>query len=475
MLCLRSCRRGSQTDAERLPISMNPDQSALCLLGEFVATASLNPLDSTRKTVRNSVIDAFGCMLGGVRVPAVVATINALRSLGAGQGSAPVFGTRHRAPVHTAAMLNAMAGHALEFDDWEAPGNTHPSVVLLPALLAVTNSDTTGSDLLMAYLAGFEVIARLGEALNFEHYDAGWHSTATLGSLGATASVARLCGLSPIRTTHALSIAVSRAAGLTCQFGSDAKALQAGFAAENGVVCAALAAEGVTGNPDVLEHPRGMAALMSGVPTERIRVALEKLGDPLAVEQYGVLIKPWPSCGYTHRIMRCACDLGNAKIDTAAIRIIDLQLPDFHAAILPFRHPRDRSEALFSLPFVAAMGLRYGNLTLDDLAEQRWQEPDIVRLIDCVAIHPFKPSQPARNYDPLEPDRMRITLNEGRQMEAVCGAAPGTPENPLSDEDVVEKFRHNAGPIGDGSLEALLVWPETSGVLSLFERFGGSA
>lgn len=453
---------------------MSTGQPALGRIGDFVAAAPLDLPGGVCNTVRNSVIDVFGCILGGARMPVSVAARNTMRSLGAIRGSARVFGTAQGAPAHTAAMLNAIAGHALEFDDWEIPGNTHPSTVLLPALLAAMDVETTGRDLLTAYVAGFEVIARLGEALNFEHYDAGWHSTATLGSLGAAAAVARLRGLSPVRTSHALSIAVSRACGLTCQFGADTKALQSGFAAENGVVSAALAAEGVTGRLEALDHPHGMAALMAGVPPCRIDAALEKLGSPLAVAEYGILIKPWPSCGYTHRIMCCAMELAGTRADIDAVRAIDLHLPDFHAAILPFRHPADRREALFSLPFVAAMGLVHVDLTLDDLDRERWKDPDIARLIDCTDIHPFAPSRPAVNYDPLEPDRMRVTLEDGQWVEAVCALPTGTPEHPVSNEEVMAKFRQNAGLGPDSDPDALAAWPESAGVLSLFERFGES-
>ena len=455
-----------------LPTSVNATRPTLRLMGDFVATAPLDLPGGTCRAVRNSIVDVFGCILGGARMPVARASANAMRSLGAGHGGARVFGTAHGVPAHTAAMLNAIAGHALEFDDWEIPGNTHPSVVLFPSLLAVMEEGTAGMDLLAAYVAGFEVIARLGEALNFEHYDAGWHSTATLGSVGAAAAVARLRGLSPVQTAHALSIAISRASGLTCQFGADTKALQAGFAAENGVVSAALAAQGVTGRLEALEHPRGVAALMAGVGPERIDAALEKLGNPLAVEEYGILIKPWPSCGYTHRIMCCALDLAGMQADNREVRAIDLHLPDFHAAILPFRHPGNRREALFSLPFVAAMGLAHKGLTLDDLDLERWQEPDILRLIESANVHPFKPSRPALNYDPLEPDRMRVTLQDGRQLEAACDLPLGAPEYPMSDEQVVKKFRQNSGVHPDGDLEELVAWPQAPCVRSLFERFG---
>ncbi len=136
---------------------------------------------------------------------------------------------------------------------------------MLPASLAIAPPVAAGREVVSAYLAGFEVIARLGEALNFEHYDAGRHTTATLGALGAAAACARLTDLSADTTTNALSIAVSAVSGFACQFGSDTKPLQAGFAARAGVEAAYLANAGLTGQAHVLDHPRGRAALLGGL------------------------------------------------------------------------------------------------------------------------------------------------------------------------------------------------------------------
>ncbi len=451
---------------------MEASSSTLERMGDFVATAPVSLSDQCYHTVRNSVVDVFGCILGGARTSVARATVKAMQSLGGVQGMVRVFGTGLHAPSHTAAMLNAVAGHALEFDDWEIPGNTHPSVVLLPALMAVLDRGVGGDALLQAYVMGFAVIARLGEALNFTHYQRGWHATATLGALGAAAVTARLQRLSRSQTTHALSIAISRASGLTCQFGADTKALQAGFAAEAGVVASTLARNGVTGRLDALEHERGMAALMSDVPPMQVVSVLKNLGSPFAVEQYGILIKPWPSCGYTHRIMACALELRHMKIDADDIVGIALHLPDFHAAILPFHRPQNRREAVFSLPFVAAMGLVYGNLTLADLAQEIWQQETIQRLLDCTSVHAFCPSRPTLNYDPLEPDRMQVTLKDGACREAICSLPPGTPEAPLSDRRLLDKFRDNAGNGPEEELDALLDWPSHPNVHRLFERFG---
>lgn len=377
---------------------------ALTRLAEFAADAPLDPDPALQATLRDAVIDCFGCILLGANRPQARNARQAAAAFAATDGPARIYGTGQATTAATAAMLNAVAGHCMDFDDWEVPGNTHATVVILPALLALAGPRTAGRELAAAYLAGFEIIARLGEALNFEHYDRGWHSTATLGALGAAAAAARLLRLDTQQTAHAMSLAASRAGGFTCQFGSDAKPLQAGFAAETGVVAARLAEAGATGRPEVLDHPRGMASLMSGVAPARIRKVLDRLGDPPALAEHGIVLKPWPGCGYTHRILDCALQLAGTIPDCSAIRRIDLQLPDFHAAVLPYHRPENRHQALFSLPLAAAVGLADRNFTRDHLDGEAWNRPDIRTLIDCCHVHPFRPARPRLNHDPEQPE-----------------------------------------------------------------------
>ncbi len=448
----------------------NP-QTALERLASFVANAPLQPDDKKQQILRDAVFDLMGCIVVGAGTPVAKSAQSAAVALGA-TGAHPVFGTSLKVARSQAAFLNATAGHALDFDDWELPGNTHPTVVIVPALLAAADGNLSGKELTEAYLAGFEVITRLGEALNFEHYDAGWHSTATLGTLGAAAAVSRLLALDIDQTTNALSLALSRATGYTCQFGSNAKPLQAGFAAQAGVECAFLARSGATAQSHAMDHPKGMAALTGGLSTPRLQSALDRLGHPLALAEYGLVLKPWPSCGYTHRIMTCALEMVPMIGSLNDIEKIDLHLPDFHYAILPFNHPTSRSEALFSLPFVCAMGLARRGLTLADVDRPTWADDDIKHLIDRTHIHPFSPKRPDLNYDPDEPDKMVVTIKDGHKTSAKCTWPLGAPRNPMPAEHLRAKFVANTGLSDDVSLDRLLGWPDAKNVRTLFEQLG---
>lgn len=378
-------------------------------------------------------------------------------------GSAAVYGTDCFTEPETAAFLNAAAGHSLDLDDWEIPGNSHSSVVLLPAILAASSAvRLSGHELCEAYTAGFEVIARMGEAINFEHYARGWHTTGTLACIGAAAAIARLWKLSPSQTANTISIAISRAAGMTCQFGAHAKPLQAGFAAENGLRSARLARHGLTGQPHALEGEQGYFALTGHNDVDRYRKPFQSLGVSLAIEEYGQIIKPYPSCGYTHRIIDCARKLKQRLTDCASIASIRLYLPDFHAVILPFKQPVNRKEALFSLPFCAAMGLTTGNVTIEDLNREYWLSDEIKRLISVTEVFPFKPSRPQLNYDPQEPDRMEVMMQSGEQHSESVAYPTGSPQSPLTLDQLLAKFRYNLSKFrqpSESEIQQLLNWP----------------
>lgn len=451
-------------------------EPALTRLARFVAEDPMVPDEATLAILRQGVIDTLGCIHAGAGTEVAVKARQAVQAMGA-HGDTPVIGTDMSASRPQAAFLNAVAGHALDFDDWEIPGNTHPTVVLLPALLAMADETTDGMALACAYLAGFEVIARLGEAMNFAHYDTGWHSTATLGATGAAAACARLLGLTASETAHALSFAISGASGYTCQFGCNAKPVQAGFATRAGIEAVLLAQAGMTAQAHVLDHPRGQAALMGGLDPHRFDAAFSKLGRGYALTEYGLVLKPWPSCGYTHRIMTCALATRD-HVEPGKIARVDLHLPDFHAAILPFGQPGDRNEALFSLPFVAAMGLLRGGLTLADLSAKVWTDPAVASLVEKVRVHPFKPARPDQNYSEEDADRMIVTFLDGTTIERTCAYPLGAPQSPMNEAQLLAKFEANTGPATEAQAgkavwaARLRNWPQEQSIRTLMTRQG---
>ena len=414
-----------------------------------------------------AVADCFGCILAGADSEVARRVVTTLHPYGA--GPVPLYGRAETLSAPYAALINAVAGHAWDLDDWEEPGNTHPTVVLLPALLAAAHiRSASGADLLAAYAVGAEIIMRLGEALTLDHYARGFHSTATLGTIGVAGAVSRLLHLSQAQTAHALALSVSQATGYTLQFGSNAKPLQAGWAARNGLEATLLAAQGATGQAHVLDHARGFSGLMGRHDADRVAQALSRLGAPWAVQDYGLILKPWPSCGYTHRLMTAALTLRpQVAHRLGEVTAIHARLPDFHAAILPFHIPGTRNEALFSAPACIAQMLVTGNLTLADSAQGFWADPAVDRLGRLTSVTPEPARNTDMNFDPDQPDVLRISLGE-QVLEATCPYPLGAPQNPMNTAQLSAKF---AGLTGQQprSFQGLLDWPNAPDIAGFFQ------
>ena len=449
------------------------DTAIIDRLAQFVSDYEFKPDQRLNQVIRDSVLDTFGCMLVGAQQE--VSRMCREARLQTGKGDSPIYGTESTASPENAAFLNAVSAHVLDLDDWEIPGNSHASAVMVPALLAAAEQQLTIEQISSAYVVGFEVIARLGEAINFEHYNRGWHTTGTLACIGSSAAISKLWGLSAEKTAHAISLSVSRAGGLFRQFGSHAKPLQAGFAAENALSAARLARAGLTGQARVLEGEQGYFALTGHNDVARQQAAFANLGQPLALLQYGQVLKRYAGCGYTHRILDCAIQSSVDRNRIEDIRSVTIEVPDFHAAILPFIQPQNQREAMFSLPFAAAMGLIHRDLNLSDYQAERWNDADIKRLISKSVVKPFIPARPELNYDAEQPDRLTISFKNGERIEVTQDYPLGAPQNPMDLKTLMSKFMLNAQsfspPVTD-ILNRLTRWQADQDLLPLLQSLG---
>ncbi|MBM3629888.1 MAG: MmgE/PrpD family protein, partial [Alphaproteobacteria bacterium] len=238
-----------------------PETDLLAALGALVAAQ--DPPSAALDEAALCLVDTLACILAGRDEDVAVAARRAMASA-SGPGPARAIGGDARMSLPAAALANGVAAHAIDLDDYEIPGSTHPSAVVLGALLALaTTRAATLREVLVAHVAGHEAIVRMGEALGHGHYLAGWHATSTIGPFGAATACPRLLGLGAEATAHALGLAASASAGLKHQFGSDAKPVHAGFAARAGLEAALLAAEGIGAAARLFEgrHPLRHAGL----------------------------------------------------------------------------------------------------------------------------------------------------------------------------------------------------------------------
>src|SRR6516225_2515628 len=184
-----------------------------------------------RELARQCVLDYLGVALAGAQDPLVRILLDEMAEAG-GSPQASIIGHSIRLPALSAALVNGSAAHALDYDDVNMAMPGHPSVAILPALVALAElKGSSGREVVTAFVAGYETACRIGAALQPGHYNLGFHSTGTVGTFGAAAACARLLGLDAEAAATALGIAGTQAAGLKSQFGTMCKPFHAGKAA----------------------------------------------------------------------------------------------------------------------------------------------------------------------------------------------------------------------------------------------------
>ncbi len=334
---------------------------------------------------KQCILDWLGVTMAGYTESlAVILREQALEDGGASQ--ATLVGSGERVSAAQAALVNGAASHALDFDDVHIGMSGHPTVPVLPAVLALAErTGASGGDVIAAFVAGFEMECRIGAYVMPGHYQRGFHATGTLGAFGAAAACAHLLGLDTERWGHALGIAGAQAAGLKSMFGTMCKPLHAGKAAQNGLNAALLAARGFTSNPAVIETEQGFGATQA--PSVSVERALAGLGDDLAIN--GVLFKYHAACYGTHETIENLLVLRELPdVTPEAVESIELRVPRGHLAMCNIQEPATPLEGKFSLRFTAAMALADGDLSERAFTPARVADPRFTSLRDRVTVVP---------------------------------------------------------------------------------------
>jgi 2-methylcitrate dehydratase PrpD len=342
-------------------------------LSRFCADISLDrlPPDVVRRA-RFLVLDLVGNIVRARHdAESTTAFLAATRAMGLAAGNAGVFGDAARYTPAGAAFLNGALAHSLDFDDTHAAGSLHPGAPVIPAALAAGEMvGASGADVLAAIVAGYEVTCRVALALPAgEHYDRGFHPTATCGAFGAAAAAARVFGLDAGCVEGALGTVLSQCAG-SLQFlvnGAWTKRFQVGWAAMNGLMAATLVREGFKGPTEALEGRHGFMHAYAPNPTpER---AVQDLGT--VFELMHTAVKPYPSCRYGHAGIDAALALrAEHGLAAAEIEQVTLGLPRSGMMLIgqPAEQkadPRNVVDGQFSGPFVLACALATGAMGWD--------------------------------------------------------------------------------------------------------------
>jgi 2-methylcitrate dehydratase PrpD len=436
---------------------VSPTASVSEAVARFACSEDLSDApDELFARATRAFIDTIGVAIAARRDPSF--TILA-RTVGAGNdaGEATVFPTRSRTSAANAAFLNGTAGHALDYDDVADEIKGHPSVVLVSALLALAEAiGSSGREALEAYAVGFQIGCAVARALPVDaHYTQGWHATATVGILGATAGAGRLLHLDEQSMRHALGIAASMAGGSRQNFGTMTKPLHAGLAARDAVIAAQLAANGFTADPDHLDAPLGYFRLYGVDPNPQL--VTEALEQPHVLVERGLNVKKYPCCYGTHRMADAALALRDRGLRADAVRSISVGVEPKGLQAIIHHRPRTGLQGKFSGEYVVAACLLDGNARLSTFTDQavtRAEAQDLLQSvsIDEMPVPPFGAGDYEHAYATVE-----VTLTDGSVVRERCDIPRGDARAPLSETDLEAKFRDCLGfAQSDWDADALL-------------------
>lgn len=416
--------------------------------------------------VRTALADTVGVALAGADADSIRIVRDA--TMGPAAGASLVLGGHERRSALDAGLLNAMAAHALDYDDGNLVVVGHPSTVLVPAILALgEETNASAADLAVAYAAGYEVLIRLARGVNTAHYAKGWHPTSTLGVFGVAAAAAKLLALDAERTTAALALAASHAAGIKANFGTMTKALHIGQAVRNGLLSAKLAAGGFTANPGALDAAQGFLAVYNGAGTYDTAAIL---AQPATLEINRGLnpIKAYPCCHSTHasieaaRQIRAAHAPAPADIDRVDIVVDALRMP--HTDRPQFD---DALAGKFSLQYVVARALLDGTVRLEHFDGDAHLDPAVRGLMARTHVSPA-PGPPTNSFA----GQVSVTTMSGRVLTAVRDPASDPPELHADPPQLWDKLADCASCVLAASdvaalVAALLAFPGSGDVRQL--------
>jgi 2-methylcitrate dehydratase PrpD len=415
--------------------------------GRWLAETPADWPDAAWEAAHRAFIDTIAVTIPGAAEPVtrrVLATVG-----GWGSGPATAIGQGARLAAPWAALVNGTAAHALDFDDNFDPAKAHATAVLAPAILALAEQESaSGRDCLDAYIAGLQILGRVGQGVNPAHRNRGWHATATVGAIGAAAACARLLKLDARRAAYAVSLATSMAGGFMAQFGTMAKPVHAGLAAKSGLLAAGLARGGIDAGLDTLDGPTGMQRLMVGPDYEQLRDTLAhvehgqnlrfetaSVGAPLLILSSGLKLKRFPNCGSAHRAMDGLAALREAHDFTAdEIAGIHVRAPVTHLDNLMYRAPVDALQARFSLEYALACIALTGTCTLADFTDAAAARPEIRALYPRIHRHPVDKAEGEF------PTKVEVALAGGGALAAEMPWPVGSLALPFSLAQLWAKF-----------------------------------
>src|SRR5687768_2167973 len=413
-------------------------------IAEFVSNLQYDAIpENVRSRIKLLMLDSLGCALYGADLEWTRILQDTLGKVDTTR-SATVWGTDRKLSAPHAALVNGTQVQGFELDDVHRAGVLHVGAVVLPALIAVTESKRgmTGKDFIAAAVAGYEIGPRVGLCMGPEHIAQGWHSGATLGVFSAAAGAARALNLDVDKTVHALGIAGTQAAGLmAAQYGAMVKRMHAGRSSQSGLYGALFAEQGFTGILNVLESEYGGFCTTFSRSTDRFKLEELTAGLGKVWQTMGIALKFYSCVGSNHstldaiRLMQQEKPFG--KNDVQKIIVRGSQVTMDHVG---WKYsPQGLTSAQLNLPYCVATWLIEGDCFVDQFTEAKVADPARMKLAEKVEVL-HDPEITALGAKFRHKVHVEAHLNDGAVMKRTVEAARGSEKKFASDAEIVEKF-----------------------------------
>lgn len=387
------------------------------------------------KTAKMGIMDCLGVGIAGIKDDCV----DILTGYVMEQGCSPdcrVPGKLLKTSAPLSALLTGTMTHALDYDDICASMHGHPSVPLVPVILALGDQlNISGEAAIEAYIVGFEAEGKAGLYLGGLPYERGWHYTMTVGVIGAATAAAKILNLSEEQIMMALGIAASMTGGLRQNFGTMTKPLHAGLAAHNGIIAAQLARRGFTADPGILEAPYGFKKVISEGESMSEEAVIERLNsDHLEILNPGIGFKKYPCCYMSHNAIDAALELINKDdVKPGEVERVRVRVAPIVPKELIHKCPATPLEGKFSMEYAMAIALLDRRVGLAQFADEKIKSEEVISLMQKVDMTPHSDNR-------FEAE-VEIELKNGKLLKNAVLVPRGYPTNPLSWDELEEKFQ----------------------------------
>jgi len=416
------------------------------IAGFIVETEATDIPSNVYEHSKVAFLDWLGCAIAGANNPLVDKLIRYADVMG-GNGQATVIGHNLKKTATQAAIINGAASHVLDYDDTTTVDIRHASVGTFPAFLALAEwKEKSGTDLLTAYVIAFKVAALIGACVGMKQYNAGWHTTSTIGHLASAAGCARLLKLSEQQTIYAIGLAGTLSSGLKIVFGTMTKAFHAGNASQAGLKAAILAKDNFTCTENLLEGPDGYFQVYKGQINEK---ELSTLGKTWGFENLAQ--KYHASCHCTHSAIESFLSIADeenlSQHDIKSVKIYSNQLA---LNIAGKTEPKTALEGKFSVPYCVANALLRDDTGLQAFTDEKVNDPEIKDFMKKISLSLDE------GLEPMEA-RVEIETNRGKIYSRSSNVFREIPKLEEKRSRIKSKFSNMCGPVlGDKKTESLI-------------------